>query len=245
VAADRASRLTEKERRFAAAIASGMGPTAAYRYVYSNSAGNRAAQANGRQVARRERVAQEIERQRRYPANNFSALQEFAITKLIDMAQGDLNPAVRHKAMTTLLEHADRGLRQPPPPPHTTAARARGDDDRAKIIADLRSLYQKAGIKRTHHAMGPASEECVNDSPNEYNATAEQGDSQLADITIALDGLNGSKSCLAAGDSGAEEPRVGPEAVQPVAASAAEEKCEWVNLPGYFGKARRVRVPIR
>jgi hypothetical protein len=87
--ADRASRLTEKERRFAAAIASGLGPTRAYKEVYSALAGNRAAQANGRQVAKRERVIAEIERLRRYPApDNFNALQELAITKLIDMAQG-------------------------------------------------------------------------------------------------------------------------------------------------------------
>lgn len=111
---------------------------------------------------------------------------------------------------------------------------------------DLRLLYQKAGVKRTHPAIEPASEACVNDSPNEQNATADQRDSQMADIAIGSDALNGSKSCLAAGSSGAGEPPcVDPEAVQPVAAGAAKEKCEWVNLPGYFGRSRRVRLPIR
>jgi hypothetical protein len=70
------SKLTEKERRFAAALASGLGPTAAYRQVYSSSAGSRAAQANGRQVAKRERVIAEVERLRRYPpADNYNGIR--------------------------------------------------------------------------------------------------------------------------------------------------------------------------
>ena len=76
------SRLTEKERRFAEALVSGLGPTAAYRRVYSSLAGNRAAQANGRKVAKRPRVLDELERLRKYPpADSYSAIQNLAVSK--------------------------------------------------------------------------------------------------------------------------------------------------------------------
>jgi hypothetical protein len=138
-----ASKLTQKESRFAAALASGVGQAQAYRLVYSSRAGNRAAQANGRQVAMRARVKAEVERLRRYPSpDNFAGIREYAIAKLIDMAESDLNPAVRHRALTTLLEHGGKGL-QHPPPARQAAAVLRRKEDIDAILDDMRCLYQK------------------------------------------------------------------------------------------------------
>ena len=82
--------LSAKERLFAEKLADGLGPTDAYRSVYSNSAASRTAQANGRQVAKRPRVIAEVERLRRNPPpNNFRAIKEFAVEKLFKMAESD------------------------------------------------------------------------------------------------------------------------------------------------------------
>jgi hypothetical protein len=102
-------KLTRKEKEFARAIAAGETMAAAYARAYSDRATRRAAEANARQVLKRGRVAAEVQRQRRYPSpDNYAAIQEYAIAKLIDMAESDSNPAVRHRAMTTLLEHAEK-----------------------------------------------------------------------------------------------------------------------------------------
>src|SRR5215471_4671389 len=105
--------LSEKERRFAEALVGGLGPTAAYREIYSSIARTRTAQVNGQQVARRQRVIEEVERLRRNPSpNNFQAIKEFALAKLYKMAETDANPVARHRAMASLLRSAESGLRR-------------------------------------------------------------------------------------------------------------------------------------
>jgi hypothetical protein len=238
------SKLTEKEKRFAAALAAGLGPTAAYRQVYSSVAGNRAAQANGRQVAKRERVIAEVERLRRYPpAENFRAIQDYAVAKLIDLAENDANPMVRHKAMISLLEHAQEGLRQPQPP-QPAAIPPDKKLDKSKIIAELRLLYAKAlGTRR------PAQIESAADSAkdlwSEEYVAAKQDDTRPADRELGA-------VCCADRDSvdgcaDVEEQRAVCQVVTPgtTAGSADANQYEWVYLPGHFGKARRVRVRVR
>jgi hypothetical protein len=133
--ADEPAKLTRKEKEFAVAIAGGATLAAAYAKAYSDRAGRKAAEANARQVIRRERVAAEIERLRRYPPpDNFRAIREFAIEKLLKMAESDPNPVVRHRAMTTLLEHAEDGLRKSPALQQPTVAPIKKVDN-AKIIA--------------------------------------------------------------------------------------------------------------
>ena len=244
------TKLTTKEKQFAAALAAGATMAAAYKQVYSDRAGRRAAEANARQILRRERVVAEVQRLRRYPPpDNFTAIQEYAIAKLIDMAESDSNPAVRHRAMTTLLEHADKGLRQPPPPRQAVAT-ADKKDDNATLIADLHVLYQKAlGSGMTRPAQIQRLPEAQdNDVLVEEDITPERGDTRLVESAMEFSPIHGHGEQSDDDRVGEEERRrdggaVLREAAEEIAVQADEY--QWVSVPGSFGKARRMRVRVR
>jgi hypothetical protein len=119
---------------------------------------------------------------------------------LIDMAESDSNPAVRHRALTTLLEHSEKGLRQQPPP-QTTAPEKKVDG--SAVIAELRLLYEKALGPRPLAQIKPMPDSPVNDLPSEETVTPEQeqDDTQLMEREIESSVTSGgaedtSDSCL-------------------------------------------------
>jgi hypothetical protein len=167
-----AAKLTRKEREFAAAIAGGATLAAAYAKAYSDRAGRKPAEANARQVLRRERVAAEVERLRRYPPpDNFEAIREFAIEKLLKMAESDPNSVARHRAMRTLLEHSADGLRKSPALQQPTIAPVKKVDS-AEIVAELRRLYQKSLGTVPPALIGGANVSSVNGIPRGDNVVA-------------------------------------------------------------------------
>lgn len=229
--------LSKKEKQFADALASGLSPTDAYRTIYSSTAGNRTAQANGRQVARRQRVIEEVERLRRNPSpNNFHALKEFAVEKLLKMAESDPDPRLRHRATTTLLRYANEGLRRQPPPPQT-ASEPRAKPDRNAIIKELHQIYAAALVNRT-----------VQPPPAELIPPARFGASLVQDVTP-----ESSDDPLAAPDTefsstenggvGVEQPDLGDGPGLPDLSKTAEY--QWVQAPGCFGKTSKVRIRVR
>ena len=238
-----AAKLTRKEREFAAAIAGGATLRDAYARVYSDRAGRRAAEANARQVLRREKVAAEVEHLRRYPpAGSFQAIREFAIEKLLRMAESDPNSVARHRAARTLLEHSEDGLRKSPALQQPTIAPVKKVDS-AEIVAELRRLYQKSLGTVPPALIGGANVSPVNGIPRGDNVVARREDTQLEEPEI--------ESGATANRNGAGNPEEleggGEPPLQEVIEKrpATTERYQWVRLPGRFGRASlaRVRVP--
>jgi hypothetical protein len=141
--ADLKARLTAKEKTFASAIAGGATLWVAYQRAYSDRASRSVADANARKVLRRPKVAAAIEEMRRHPQpDNFEGVREFAFELLIQIAEGDPDPVVRHRAIKTLLAHAEKGLRRSPPPQPTVSVPDK-KVNREQIIAELRAIYQR------------------------------------------------------------------------------------------------------
>jgi hypothetical protein len=242
--AEPTGKLTRKEKRFAAAIAAGETMAEAYARTYSSRAGRHAAESNARQVLKRPRVAAEVQRLRRHPpAENFAALREFAIEKLVEMAESDANPMARHKALSTLLEHSEEGLRRPAPPPAVVTPD--NSVDRRKIIEELHKLYEKALGPKQLAQNESEPEALVNDQWDEDDITAKPDDGQSADRELGAvhngDGHPGD-GCADIEEQGV----VGQLAPQDgtMLRPANADQYEWVALPGYFGKARRVRLRV-
>jgi hypothetical protein len=181
--------LSAKERLFAEKLADGLGATEAYKSVYSNSAANRTAQANGRQIARRQRVIEEVDRLRRNPpANNFRALKEFAVGKLLKMAESDPNATARHRAMATLLKYADSGLRRQPAPqqsPQRTLGAHNAKADKGKIIEELRLIYAQALGTPAQPEIRSTLDLVADDPLSEDNPLPKRTEGQFAGPEIA------------------------------------------------------------
>ena len=242
--------LRAKERLFAEKLADGLGPTDAYKSVYSTSSSSRTAATNGGKIAKRPRVVEEVQRLRQNPPpNNFRAIKEFAVEKLLKMAESDPNPTARHRAMATLLKYADSGLRRQPAPqqsPQLTLGAHKTKLSRDQILKELKSLYTQ-GL-RTPPAQIRSVPDSVVDLPSEDNPILKRDDAQFVDPEIDSganfgSGLNDRDSEADLGDQhGVDEPSE-REFAEGSAVSA--DSFELQRLPGRFGKESYVRRLVR
>jgi hypothetical protein len=241
--------LSAKERLFAEKLADGSGPTAAYKAVYSNSAASRTAQANGRQVARRPRVIAEVERLRRNPPpNNFHAIKEFAVEKLLKMAESDPSPTARHRAMATLLKYADSGLRRQPAPqqcPQQTLGSHKAKFDRGQIVEELRLIYER-GLGTPPPAQIRSTPDSVMELPGEDDSILKRDGPQEPEIGSGTNfggELNARDSEVELGDQhGVGEP---PQREVSEESDLNSDRFELRRLPGRFGRGSFVRRLVR
>jgi hypothetical protein len=243
--------LSAKERLFAEKLADGLGPTDAYKSVYSNSSASRTAQVNGWQIAKRPRVVAEVERLRRNPSpTNYRGIKEFAVEKLLKMAESDPNPTARHRAMATLLKYADSNLqRQPAPhqPPQRTLGAHNTKLDRVQIVKELQLLYER-GLGAPPPAQVRSVPDSVVDLPSEDNPFLKRDDTQLAEPEIDSGTNFGGE--LNARDSEAElggQHGVDEQPQRDVSEGSDVnlDRFELRRLPGRFGRASYVRRLVR
>jgi hypothetical protein len=243
--------LSTKERLFAEKLADGFGATDAYKSIYSNSSASRTAQVNGARIAKRPRVIAEVERLRRTPPpNNFRSIKEFAVEKLLKMAETDASPTARYRAMAALLKYADAGLRRQPAPqqsPQRTLGAHTVKADQGKIIQELRLLYAKALGAPLPEQIGSAPDSAV-DLPSEYSPTLKGDDTQFVEPEIDFGPnfggeLNARDSEVELGNQrGFDEP---PQQEVSERGDEISDRFELRRLPGRFGRASYVRRLVR
>src|SRR5215471_14627941 len=109
-----ARELTDKERRFARALAAGASQAWAYCEIYSREASRSTQRANGHHIAKRPLVMEEIKRLRRLPAvDDYAGIKTKMIERLLEVAENDRNSVAQHRSIVTLIRYADEGaLRQ-------------------------------------------------------------------------------------------------------------------------------------
>jgi hypothetical protein len=223
-----AEKLTPKERQFAIAIAGGASMANAYHRIYSERAGRRVAEANARQILKRERVVAEIERLRRYPpADDAAAIRAYAVQKLVDLAEGASSSAVRLRALATLLKDGSRGPRPSPPSPRRAIAHDKKVDTESEIIADLRAVYRQAlgGNTGLSEHIKPFPTLSRNDVKAEENITREQENAAPLETSLRP-GFDNVERPKGDGNVGHSRRPVGPILQEGAASEADGESAE-------------------
>jgi hypothetical protein len=106
--------LTNKEQRFAKAVAAGATQGAAYRSVYSAEGSAATQRANGHRIAKKAHVSEEIRRLRYLPAvDDYAEIKKQMIERLLDIAENG-NATAQHRAILALIRYADDGVERQP-----------------------------------------------------------------------------------------------------------------------------------
>jgi hypothetical protein len=143
--------LTNKEQRFAKAVADGATQASAYSSVYSAEGSASTQRANGHKITKKPRVAEEIQRLRRLPAvDDYAGIKKQMIERLLDIAENGKNSVSQHRAILALIRYADEGVeRQPakdPVPDVEQLLRELRADIEVKSSAELITQADTVGV---------------------------------------------------------------------------------------------------
>jgi hypothetical protein len=194
-------------------------------------------------VARHPAVAAEVQRLTLlHSPHDVVAQAEHVAARLLELTKS-AEPAVALRAIAQWAKLAETGLLKPPAATVRQRDAATPPPDRARIVNELRAIYH-----RTLAAEGQHGNELVGSTRPEALPAAE-GQS------FADDALSGELAPASAIDKPLELTR--SSSTDEVAdgglvlsegdegTSANDDEFEWVNVPGSFGKARKVRVRVR
>jgi hypothetical protein len=228
--------LTAKQQRFAELLASGSTKVDAFRQAYpSDRRGKGTAWEGSKRVARHPAVAAEVQRLTllRSP-HDMVAQAEHIAARLLELSKNS-EPSVALRAIAQWGKLAEAGLLKPSPGGAKQGNVAAGHIERARIIDELRGLYEKA--------LGPSWPQ-QNELVPSTNAATQEADGQILSDGAVL----GERTAILTEDeplltespeSGSVPPGLPEEAVPQT------DEYEWQYQPGSFGKIRRVRVRVR
>jgi hypothetical protein len=215
--------LTFKQRRFAELVASGSTKVEAFRRAYPSDRRGKGTEREGaKRIARMPKVQAEVERLTllRSP-HDATAQAEHIAARLLELTK-DPDSVVALRAIAQWSKLAEAGLLKRPEV---------YDKEKDSLIDELMGLYQKSAIEAQ---LRPLLQEQPESTPQVIDVESEQ----LAPMSVAEASPVRSLLPPTEQDS-ADRPEAPEESI------VKTDVYEWQNLPGYFGKSRRVRVRIR
>jgi hypothetical protein len=234
--------LTSKQRRFAELLAAGSTKVDAFRQAYPSDRRGKGTEWEGaNRVARLPQVAAEVQRLTLlHSPHDAQAQSQHIQARLIELSKSS-EPSVALRAIAQWGKLAQAGLLKTPTdvtPPYVAAPQS----ERARIIDELRGLYQKAlGPEGQHPNELPGSTNAESIQESYCHTFYDGASGEPPAISVAEEPLQSLPECPTDQETGGTPapPEVMEEAVQ------QPDEYEWQYQPGSFGKPRRVRVRIR
>jgi hypothetical protein len=235
--------LTPRQRRFAELLASGSSKVDSFRAAYpSDKPSKNTEWQSSKRVSRLPQVRAEVERLTllRSP-HDAGAQTEHIQARLIELTK-NADPAIALRAIAQWGKLAQAGLLKPPPSAAKQGNVAAGHGERARIVEQLKTLYEKA--------LGPSWQQ-----RNELVVATKANSIEEVDCQIVSDCAPGELPAISMVDEPVEtelEPATdqdaqgeSPPPEAPEETALETEAYEWRPRPGDFGRARRIRVQIR
>jgi hypothetical protein len=236
--------LTAKQQRFAELLASGTTKVDAFRQAYpSDRRGKGTAWEGAKRVARHPAVAAEVQRLTLLRSPHDAAAQaEHIAARLLELTKNP-EPAVALRAIAQWGKLAEAGLLKPPPGAAKQGNVAGEHNERARIIDELRGLYEKA--------LGPSwpqrNELILSIKAESIQETDDQSEDDAALLDARPPGSRVEEPLQSLADSPIDQEEVGGPMPSEVLIDAAPESLEpgdydLVAIPGRFPVQFR-RVP--